>query len=628
MPLSEGDVFAGYRIVRLLGSGGMGEVYLAEHPRLPRRDALKVLAAEISADADFRARFNREADLASTLWHPNIVGVHDRGEQDGQLWISMDYVNGSDAAHLLSEQFSQGMPPHEVSKIITAIGSALDYAHECGLLHRDVKPANIMITANNQRIVLADFGIARSLDDISGLTATNFTVGTVAYAAPEQLTGEELDGRADQYALAATAYHLLAGRPLFHHSNAAVVIGRHLTSTPPELAQTHPELRALDSVLAVALAKRPDHRFVSCTEFARAFALARVSGAGPRSDTHDPAMLATKPTTVVSGTNPTEADADNQAPSTGKPKSASRPASTPKEKVDTDRPGTNLPISQPPQPRAKSPKPSPGRTSAGNVSRPASSPKGKVGADRTGTSQPKNQPPRPRGKATKPLVRNESAQETDNRPRRQRDKPGQIALAIAIAALVITGGVLAERWVSADAESAAKRSPTESTPSWSQPGPTTPLSTRTITSTTTTTTLSVAVNTIDAADYELSQYPGYYEWIYTSAPITRKCIIFPRHDSQVPGGVECSVPFPPDTPHVSMPPFEGVPDHVSLVPPDGPKNTISEGWPPGGKVLPPMSRIEVGDYSCTSLPKGGIDCSGPTGGFRFEDGTLTKRSTR
>ena len=253
MPLNSGEIFAGFRIIRLLGSGGMGEVYLAQHPRLPRRDALKVLPADVSADAEYRARFNREADLASTLYHPHIVGVHDRGEYDGQLWISMDFVDGLDAARLLASRFPAGMPTDQVVRIVTAVAGALDYAHKQGLLHRDVKPANIMLTHldddGEQRILLADFGIARNIDDISGLTTTNMTVGTVAYSAPEQLMGEEIDGRADQYALAATAYHLLTGSQLFPHSNPAVVISRHLNSPPPALADTRPELAALDPVL-------------------------------------------------------------------------------------------------------------------------------------------------------------------------------------------------------------------------------------------------------------------------------------------------------------------------------------------------------------------------------------------
>jgi serine/threonine-protein kinase len=277
MPLSGGQTFAGYRIVRLLGSGGMGEVYLAEHPRLPRYNALKVLPADVSADADYRARFHREADLASKLWHPNIVSVHDRGDYDGQLWIAMDFVDGVDAGRLLAERFSAGLPIDDVAAIVTAVAGALDYAHKQGLLHRDVKPANIIVTHGSdddgeRRILLADFGIARDVDDISGLTATNFTVGTVAYSAPEQLMGKGLDGRVDQYALAATAYHLLSGSHMFPYSNQAVMISHHLNVDPPKLGDTRPELAALDPILARALAKDPHERFTRCADFARALA--------------------------------------------------------------------------------------------------------------------------------------------------------------------------------------------------------------------------------------------------------------------------------------------------------------------------------------------------------------------
>ncbi|SBS73207.1 Serine/threonine-protein kinase PknF [uncultured Mycobacterium sp.] len=274
MPLAEGETFAGYTILRLLGAGGMGEVYLAQHPRLPRQDALKVLPASVSGDTEYRARFDREADIAATLWHPHIVGVHDRGEFDGQLWIAMDYVDGTDAGDLL-KSYPTGLPQREVLNIVTAVGEALDYAHQRHLLHRDVKPANILVSkqeTGEERILLADFGIARWDNDASGLTQTNMTVGTVSYAAPEQLMGRDLDGRADQYALAATAYHLLTGRPPFQHSNPAVVISQHLSALPPSLAEHRPELADLDPALRKALSKDPADRFDRCVDFARALA--------------------------------------------------------------------------------------------------------------------------------------------------------------------------------------------------------------------------------------------------------------------------------------------------------------------------------------------------------------------
>jgi serine/threonine-protein kinase len=273
MPLADGEVFAGFRILRPLGFGGMGEVYLVQHPRLPRQDALKILPAEMSADPEFRARFNREAEMAAALYHPHIVGIHDRGEFNGQLWISMDFIDGPDAGRLLRDQYPNGMPPPEVVDIVAAVADALDYAHSRGLLHRDVKPPNILLT-NPERgrrlIVLADFGIARDAGDSNGLTATNVTVGTVNYASPEQLMGAPIDGRADQYALAATAYHLFSGSPMFGSSNAAVVIGQHLNAAPPRLGDSRPALARLDPVLGRALSKNPADRFRSCAEFADA----------------------------------------------------------------------------------------------------------------------------------------------------------------------------------------------------------------------------------------------------------------------------------------------------------------------------------------------------------------------
>ncbi|BBX44601.1 hypothetical protein GCM10009641_55800 [Mycobacterium cookii] len=273
MPLNNGDVFAGYTIVRRLGAGGMGEVYLARHPRLPRRDALKVLPAALTADQEFRQRFSREADIAAELFHPHIVGIHDRGEFEGQLWLSMDFVEGTDAAELLRSRYPSGMPRTEAFAIISAVAEALDYAHSRGLLHRDIKPANILLTeadSRGRRILLGDFGIARQVGDISGLTATNMVMGTTAYAAPEQLMGKDIDGRADQYALGCTAFQLLTGKAPYDDSNAAVVISQHLSAAPPSIGQRRPDLADLDAVIARVLARDPADRFANCSEFAAA----------------------------------------------------------------------------------------------------------------------------------------------------------------------------------------------------------------------------------------------------------------------------------------------------------------------------------------------------------------------
>ncbi|WP_188113111.1 serine/threonine-protein kinase [Mycobacterium simiae] len=270
MPLRIGEVFAGYTILRVLGSGAMGAVYLAQHPRLPRRDALKVLSPALTGEPEYRARFARESDIAASLSHPNILGIHDCGESDGQFWISMDFVDGIDAAQLLHERYPSGMPVSVAMQIITPVASALDYAHQRGLLHRDVKPSNILIAdpgAETQRVYLADFGIARSLDDTAGLTATNVAMGTVAYAAPEQLMGEPLDGRADQYALACSAFHLLAGARPYDYPSAAVVITKHVMAPPASIGQYRPELTHLEPVFARAMAKKPAERFARCQDF-------------------------------------------------------------------------------------------------------------------------------------------------------------------------------------------------------------------------------------------------------------------------------------------------------------------------------------------------------------------------
>ncbi|MFV8316986.1 serine/threonine-protein kinase [Mycobacterium sp. 23] len=302
MPFKNGEVFAGYVIERLLGTGGMGEVYLAQHPRLPRHDALKVLSLAATADQEFQARFKREAELAATLWHPHIVGVLDRGEFNGRLWISMEYVDGMDAGQLVRDRYPDGMPEQDVTEIVTAVADALDFGHDRRLLHRDVKPENILVAAadgHRRRVLLTDFGIARKIDDVSNLTEANVAVGTISYVAPEQLLGKSLDGRADQYALAATTFFLLTGAPPFQDSNRAVVLSHHLNSPPPRISERRPELAHLDAVLAKALAKDPNKRYPTCADFARA-----LSQAGP---TESP-RSAERPTTqrlerlIVSGT--------------------------------------------------------------------------------------------------------------------------------------------------------------------------------------------------------------------------------------------------------------------------------------------------------------------------------------
>lgn len=269
--LASGDVFAGYVIDRQLGRGGMGSVYLAQHPRLPRMTALKLLNREMYFDKEVRARFEREADLVAQLDHPGIVTVYDRGVEDEQLWISMQYIDGVDAASVDPGK----LPPDRAVQIITETADALDYAHGSGVLHRDVKPGNILLARSTagrgERVYLTDFGIARLRDDTGHLTQTGTFTATLAYASPEQLTGVALDHRSDQYSLACSLYWLFTGNGPFTATNPAAVIQGHLQSPPPALSTVRPDLPpALDAVLAKAMAKRPEDRFASCAQFAAA----------------------------------------------------------------------------------------------------------------------------------------------------------------------------------------------------------------------------------------------------------------------------------------------------------------------------------------------------------------------
>jgi eukaryotic-like serine/threonine-protein kinase len=210
--LSVGSVVAGYRIERALGSGGMGTVYLAANPNLPRYDALKVLSAQLSGNPDFRARFVREADLAARLDHPNIVSIYDRGQTDeGQLWIAMQFVDGTDADKAVR---SGTMSPARAVHILGQAARALDYAHQNGVVHRDIKPANLLLSGlpgADERVLLGDFGIARALGD-AGLTVTGSLLATLPYAAPEVLAGGLADARADLYSLGCTLFRMLTGQ--------------------------------------------------------------------------------------------------------------------------------------------------------------------------------------------------------------------------------------------------------------------------------------------------------------------------------------------------------------------------------------------------------------------------------
>jgi serine/threonine protein kinase len=273
--LGAGSIVGGYRILRVLGSGGMGAVYLAQSPALPRYDAVKVLSEDLSRDASFRTRFIREADVAAQLNHPNIVRVYNRGETEtGALWIAMQYIDGTDADAALS---AGAMTAGRAVRIVGEAARALDFAHQRGVVHRDVKPANFLLSTidDPERVLLGDFGIARALDDVS-LTVSGAVMATVAYAAPEVIAGQPVDGRADLYSLGCTLFRLVTGKtPFAAGRGMAAVMAAHLYQPPPRVTDVVPALpTALDTVIAIALAKDPAHRFQSGRDLAAAAASA------------------------------------------------------------------------------------------------------------------------------------------------------------------------------------------------------------------------------------------------------------------------------------------------------------------------------------------------------------------
>lgn len=292
MEFKPGDVVGGYAIQGVLGRGGMGIVYRAANPTLPRSDALKVLSSEYSNDPQFRARFEREATVASTLGHPNIVAVYSRGETDGgQLWIAMQYVAGTDADR---ELLDDRMTPDRAAHVIGEVAKALDYAHRRRVLHRDVKPANFLIApaeheGDDERVFLADFGIARAKDDTTHLTTDGTVMASIAYAAPEALSGtpDQLDHRADIYSLGCSLFRLLTGKtPFAGRGGVPAIVTAHVFEDPPKVTDLAPHLPVgLNDVIAKAMAKNPDARYQTARELAEATtaALADTTTAVPRS---------------------------------------------------------------------------------------------------------------------------------------------------------------------------------------------------------------------------------------------------------------------------------------------------------------------------------------------------------
>lgn len=256
----------------------MSEVYLVLGRDHERHEALKILDREASESAQLRNKFRTEAAVATELVHPNIVSVHEHGEFERRLWMSMHYVDGYSAARLVA----RGQIPLAVSRVARIVGEVakgLDYAHSMGVVHRDVKPANILISTERfdgyEQVLLSDWGIARLLDDSTPLTSGGTVLASIQYAAPEVLRGEALSERTDVYGLGATLVELATGRPPFPLANALAITSAHLSAEPPSVTRRRPALpRGLDAVVARALAKNPADRFGTCLELSHAVAAA------------------------------------------------------------------------------------------------------------------------------------------------------------------------------------------------------------------------------------------------------------------------------------------------------------------------------------------------------------------
>jgi serine/threonine-protein kinase len=267
-----GDEFAGYRLLGVLGRGRTSVVYEAENPRLQNVIALKVLTPELAGSEVFRSRFFDESRIAASLNHPNVIPIHDMGEGDGLLYIAMRRVAGTDLRQLLNS--AGRLPASRSLHLLTQVARALDAAHRQGLVHRDVKPGNLLVEPGGDdpdHMYLTDFGITKVISSRTGLTSPGEFVGTVDYIAPEQIRGISVMGMADQYSLACVLYECLTGHVPFRKDVEAAVIFAHVEEPPPAPSDVCPDVpRAADDVLARALAKRPGDRYPSCREFIEA----------------------------------------------------------------------------------------------------------------------------------------------------------------------------------------------------------------------------------------------------------------------------------------------------------------------------------------------------------------------
>src|SRR4051794_18405845 len=315
--LAPGALLAGYRIESLIGRGGMGVVYRATQIRLGRVVALKVIAPELLDDDDVRRRFLAEARAAASVDHPNVIPVHDAGAQDGIAFIAMRYVPGDDLRSLVRR--GGALDPREAAELVAQAAAALDAIHRSGFVHRDVKPANLLVDGN-RHVYLTDFGLAKAVLTQTGGTRTGHWVGTLDYVSPEQVRGGRIDARADVYALGGVLHYALTGRVPFEREGDEAKLWAQLSAPPPVPSALQPGLRGeFDVVVARAMAKAPEHRYPSAGDLGRA-ARAAVLG-----------QLPTEPERVVArgaaapDAGPTEPGLAGEAPTrTPRPKPRAR----------------------------------------------------------------------------------------------------------------------------------------------------------------------------------------------------------------------------------------------------------------------------------------------------------------
>ncbi|HEY2128419.1 MAG TPA: serine/threonine-protein kinase [Streptosporangiaceae bacterium] len=449
---SAGAQIASYQLEEEIGRGGMAVVYRARDVRLGRWVALKVLAPDYAQDEAFRQRFIRESRTAAAVDHPNIIPIFDAGEAGRVLYIAMRYVPGQDVHSLLHA--AGPLATARALGIVGQVASALDAAHACGLVHRDVKPANMLLggvadTGRADHVYLSDFGISKQLNATSSLTMTGQVLGTLNYLAPEQIEGRQVDGRADAYALACTAFELLAGSPPFRRDENMAVMWAQLNAPPPALTSLRPDLpAAVDQVMARALAKAPADRFASCVAFSAALQQACAATVDAPAGTA-PAAPVSPPPPAAWPAPPTAADLPPSPP----PSPPTTPSGMASPPAEPRRPATTpMPVLSPP--------------GAGSQARPERGGLPPLGAERrSGTGGSGGRPPGKQSGGSSP---------------RASSRRGVAAVLACVAVLAVGGGAYAVLHNSAlrnGTPAAAGSNGPSTPPSGAAPGPVTPVGT-------------------------------------------------------------------------------------------------------------------------------------------------------